>query len=270
VRPLPEQEDYQAVFFPEWEQGIAAIREMVQRRLPLTMLRMSTAIETETQLALVGHELLLGALERLLALRGIGKSKCMLIMGMAGSKTLVKRTHNAAMSIAHKQKGIAVGSMLGKQWHKKRFQTPYLRNTLWSMGYIVDTVETSTTWDHVPALTTAIETALRSSLQDVGEKVHAFTHLSHLYPHGSAIYTTYLYRIAPEPQETLRRWQLLKGAASRAIVAGYGTISHHHGVGTDHQPYLGTEKGEAGLAAMRNLYAQFDPAGLMNPGKLVL
>ncbi len=270
VRPVPEQEHYQVVFFPGWEQGIAAVREMVQARLPLVMLRLNTPIETKTQLALAGHKRLLSALERLLAARGIGNSKCMLIMGIAGRKATVKHTREEVLSIARKLKGISAGRMLGEQWHKKRFQTPYLRNTLWNMGYAVDTVETATTWDRVPALTRAIEASLRSGLVEVGEEVHAFSHLSHLYPHGSAIYTTYLYRIAPDPQETLRRWQILKGAACRAIVAEQGTISHQHGIGTDHQPYLIAEKGEPGLTAMRHLYAQFDPTGMMNPGKLVL
>ena len=55
-----------------------------------------------------------------------------------------------------------------------------------------------------------------------------------------------------------------------AIVAQHGTISHQHGVGTDHQRYLIAEKGELGLTAMQQLYAHFDPHGMMNPGKLVL
>ena len=270
VRPVPEQEHYQVIFFPGWEQGITAVREMVQARLPLVMLRLNTPVETKTQLALAGHERLLSALEHLLAVRGAGNSKCMLIIGIADQKTSVKHTRAEVLSIARKLKGISTGRMLGEQWHKKRFQAPYLRNTLWNMGYAVDTVETATTWDRVPALVKAIEASLRSGLVEAGEEVHAFSHLSHLYPHGSAIYTTYLYRIAPDPQETLRRWQILKGAASRTIVAEHATISHQHGIGTDHQPYLSAEKGESGLAAMRHLYAQFDPTGLMNPGKLVL
>lgn len=270
VRPLPEREHYQAIFFPGWEQGISAVRQMVQARLPLVMLRLNTPIETKTLLALAGHERLLSALERFLAVRGTGNSKCMLIMGIAGRKATVKHTREEALSIARKLKGISVGRMLGEQWHKKRFQTPYLRNTLWDMGYAIDTVETATTWDHVPTLTRAIEASLRSGLVEVGEQVHAFSHLSHLYPQGSAIYTTYLYRIAPDPQETLLRWQILKEAACRAIMAGHGTISHQHGVGADHQPYLIAEKGEPCMTAMRQLYAQFDPTGMMNPGKLVV
>jgi alkyldihydroxyacetonephosphate synthase len=54
-----------------------------------------------------------------------------------------------------------------------------------------------------------------------------------------------------------------------AIVSSGGTISHQHGVGTDHAPYLSAEKGEFGIAAMRHLYKHFDPDGMMNPGKLL-
>ncbi|MGD8398560.1 MAG: FAD-linked oxidase C-terminal domain-containing protein, partial [Anaerolineae bacterium] len=79
----------------------------------------------------------------------------------------------------------------------------------------------------------------------------------------------YLYRVAADPGETLRRWQVLKTAASRAIVAHGGTISHQHGVGTDHLPYMPEEKGPLGMAAIRDLVERFDPSGIMNPGKLV-
>ena len=102
-----------------------------------------------------------------------------------------------------------------------------------------------------------------------GERVHVFTHLSHLYPYGSSIYTTYLFRLAADPAETLERWQALKAAASQAIVAQGGTISHQHGVGLDHRPYLPAEKGALGMAALQSIVRQFDPAGLMNPGKLL-
>src|SRR5207248_5733447 len=142
---------------------------------------------------LAGHKRLLSALERLLAARGIGNSKCMLIMGIAGRKTAVKHTREEALSIARKLKGISAGRMLGEQWHKKRFQAPYLRNTLWDMGYAVDTVETATTWDHVPTLTRAIEASLRSGLVEVGEQVYAFSYFSYVYFFGSVVYLFYFY-----------------------------------------------------------------------------
>ena len=153
--------------------------------------------------------------------------------------------------------------------HRNRFRAPYLRNALWEAGWAVDTLETAAPWSRVPALLASVERALREGLAGEGERVHAFTHLSHVYLDGSSLYTTYLFRHAPDPDATLARWRALKGAASEAIVAGGGTISHQHGVGTDHAPWLAAEKGALGVRALGDVLRSFDPQGLMNPGKLL-
>ena len=267
--PLPEKEEFHAVFFPDFERGCQAVRQMLSSGLPLAMLRLSTAIETTTSLALAGHERLIGALEKLLALRGLGSHKCMLLIGFSGLNNLVRATRSEAMSIAARHGGVAVGRVFGEQWIKNRFRTPYLRNTLWERGYAIDTLETATNWSEVPGMLNAIEQALHTALDGTAERVHVFTHLSHLYPYGSSIYTTYLFRAAADPQETLQRWYRLKTAASQAIVELGGTISHQHGVGLDHLPYLPAEKGELGMQALGDILHTFDPHGMMNPGKLL-
>ena len=267
--PLPQVEAFHALFFPDFERGQEAVRQIMQARLPLSMLRLSTAAETQTTLTLAGHQRLIGALERWLRLRGVGGEKCMLLLGLTGREAMVKAARREALGLAGQYGGVHVGQTFGKEWHKSRFRTPYLRNTLWELGYAIDTLETATDWANIPAMVQAVETALRGGLAEIGERVHIFTHLSHLYPYGSSLYTTYLYRIAPDPEETLRRWQVLKVAASQAIVAHGGTISHQHGVGTDHLPYLAHEKGPLGMAAIGDLCRRFDPDGIMNPGKLV-
>jgi alkyldihydroxyacetonephosphate synthase len=269
VAPLPEREDFHAVFFPDFDRGREAVRQIMQARVPLSMLRLSTAVETQTTLALAGRERLIGALERLLSLRGVGDQKCMLLLGFTGPEAVVKMARNEALGVGGEFGGVHVGRAFGSEWHKSRFRTPYLRNTLWEIGYAIDTLETAADWSTIPDLVEAIEAALRSGLEEVGEQVHVFTHLSHLYPYGSSIYTTYLYRVAPDPDETLRRWQVLKAAASEAIMALGGTISHQHGVGTDHLSYLEREKGILGMAVLHDLCRRFDPDGIMNPGKLV-
>jgi alkyldihydroxyacetonephosphate synthase len=232
---------------------------------------MSTAIETETTLAMAGHTGLIRWLKRLLALRGIGDERCMLILGITGSRSSVQFGRDEALAVARRHRGVHVGTIFGKEWRKSRFRNPYLRNSLWEAGYALDTLETATQWSNISHMVEVIEAALRPGLQDIGERVLVFSHLSHTYPWGSNVYTTYLYRIPAngDPEETLRRWQVLKGAASRAIIAAGGTITHQHGIGIDHQPYLPGEKGSLGMGALHDLCERFDPGGLMNPGKLV-
>jgi alkyldihydroxyacetonephosphate synthase len=271
IRAVPEVEEFRAVFFPNFEHGQAAVREMMQARLPLSMLRISTAIETETTLAMAGHTDLIRWLKRVLALRGIGDERCMLILGITGGRSSVQFGRDEALAMARRHRGVHVGTIFGKEWRKSRFRNPYLRNSLWEAGYALDTLETATQWSNISHMVEVIEAALRPGLQDIGEKVLVFSHLSHTYPWGSNVYTTYLYRIPAngDPDETLRRWQVLKGAASRAIIAAGGTITHQHGIGIDHQPYLPGEKGSLGMGALHDLCGRFDPGGLMNPGKLV-
>ena len=146
---------------------------------------------------------------------------------------------------------------------------PYLREALWQMGYAVDTLETATDWDNVDSLLEKMETSLRNGLEDKQEKSHVFTHLSHFYGQGCSIYTTYVFRVADSYAETLERWRHLKNTTSEIIVRNGGTISHQHGVGKDHAPFMSVEKGELGMQAIRALTTSFDPDKRLNPTTLL-
>ena len=269
VAPLAERERFHAIFFPDWTRGMAAIKEIVGNDLPVSMLRLTDDVETKTTLALAGHERLIRLLERLLRARGLEDEKCLLLMGITGGHETARKTRRPALDIAQTHGGVYGGRRFGREWRKNRFRTPYLRNTLWDIGYAVDTLESAFTWDNVPRAAEVILKNLRAGLDDSGEKVLAFAHISSVYRTGASLYFTCVFRLAADAQETLSRWKKLKAAASSAILAHGGTISHQHGVGVDHLTYLGTEKGELGLRALRSLTSAFDPEGIMNPGKLV-
>jgi alkyldihydroxyacetonephosphate synthase len=194
----------------------------------------------------------------------------MAVAGFTGPPVQTRLARRAALALLRRQGAVRVGgSMLGRAWQRGRFRAPYLRGPLWEMGYAVDTVETATTWSRVPRTVGAIEGALRAALAAEGERVHAFTHLSHVYATGASIYTTFVLRVGSSPDATLERWRKLKAAASRAIVDEGATISHQHGVGADHAPYLAAEKGALGVRALESMVATFDEKGLLNPGKLL-
>ncbi|MDK9557981.1 FAD-binding oxidoreductase [Marinobacter sp. M216] len=269
VSRLPEQESFHVVFFPDWEQARAACQQLVQNRTQLSMLRLSNAVETETQLALAGHPRLIALLERYLSLRGASAAKCMMTFGLTGSRRQCKSALAEARQVCAEFGGVYTGTHLGAKWAEKRFTMPYLREALWELGYAVDTLETATDWDNVDNLLGLMENSLRHGLEDEGESVHVFTHLSHFYGQGCSIYTTYVFRVADTYEKTLSRWMSLKHSTSELIVANRGTISHQHGVGKDHAPYLPIEKGELGMLAIRSLCNTFDPDSLLNPGTLV-
>ena len=268
ISRTPEFERFDGYFFAEYDQAVEAVRMVAQARLPVSMLRLSDPTETAVNLASSTAEQA-EATDRFRRERGFGRGSCLLIVGVTGTG-VARTTQRHLEQVLAGQGGFAVpGGTHGSDWSHGRFQAPYLRNTLWELGYAVDTVETAVDWSRLAATRTGVEDALRDGLADIGEVVVPFTHLSHVYPTGSSIYTTYLFRLAPEPAETLRRWTVLKQAASRAIVAHGGTISHQHGVGLDHQAFLEAEKGSLGLDLIRGVAAQLDPAGTLNPGKLV-
>jgi alkyldihydroxyacetonephosphate synthase len=92
-------------------------------------------------------------------------------------------------------------------------------------------------------------------------------HVSHLYETGASLYFTFL---APRrARDEIGQWHAVKSAASRAIVDGGGTITHHHAIGRDHEPWLEREIGATGVSALRALKRELDPRGIMNPGKLL-
>lgn len=270
VTRLPEQEEFHVFFLPDWERASTAMREVAQRKLPLSMLRLSNAEETRTQLILAGHERAVGLLDKILRLRGAGDGRCMMTVGVTGNPAGVSFSLRELKKILKPYGAVATGQMLGKKWRGNRFKAPYLRETLWQLGYAVDTLETAVDWPKVTGTVNAIESALRKGLQDEDETVLAFTHLSHLYAQGSSIYTTYAYRVGSDYAQTLARWKKLKEAASQEIVKAGGTISHQHGVGRDHAPYLPAEKGRIGMSTLQALCRHFDPERRLNPGKLLL
>jgi alkyldihydroxyacetonephosphate synthase len=270
VRCLPEVEAFYGVFFHNWEQGAAAVREIAQAGITVSMLRLSNAMETTTTLALAGKDDLVKWAERGLRTVGFGDERSLLVFGVTGTRRQAVQARLEALEIIRAHGGLMTGAMIGKMWQKSRFYSPYLRNTLWEAGYALDTLETAVPWANVMATALETQDAIRSGLAETDERVLVFAHLSHVYNDGASIYTTYLYRRAQNPEETLRRWQVLKGAASRVILAHGGTISHQHGVGLDHAPYLAAEKGLLGMQTLETVSKLFDPDGMMNPGKLLM
>jgi alkyldihydroxyacetonephosphate synthase len=148
-----------------------------------------------------------------------------------------------------------------------RYEAPYLRDALLDNCIMVETLETATRWSDLLDLYALVREAIRSVLEARGTPPLVMCHISHLYPDGASLYFTFM--AAQEQGAELEQWQSVKSAATDAIVSGGGTISHHHAVGRDHAPWLEREIGQLGVELLRSAKQRLDPAGIMNPGKLI-
>lgn len=268
IRPIPEDEAFLGIFFPTWEAGVEAVHQLVQQDVGISMLRLSNPLETDITLYLSGKSWIEYARHGL-GMLGYGPNRCLLIFGVTGT---VKHNHRIIReTIAHcrRQGGLYLGKLVGNTWEKNRFLSPYLRNSLWDLGVAVDTMETALPWSQVFAAEAGIIRAIQTALDDENESVLAFAHLSHVYRDGASIYITCLFRRCEDAQNLLERWTKIKHTASQTIQFYGGTISHQHGVGIDHLPYLEKEKGKKGIEILGSIYNAVDPFGMMNPGKLI-
>jgi alkyldihydroxyacetonephosphate synthase len=162
---------------------------------------------------------------------------------------------------------LSLGRRPGQAWLRGRYHGPYLRDTLLDHGVFVETLETATTWSNLQNLYRAVSDALRDALAARGTPPLVLCHVSHLYRSGASLYFTFL--AGAEEGAELDQWRAAKTAASEAIVTAGGTITHHHAIGRDHVPYMRAEVGEQGIEVLRAAKERLDPAGIMNPGKLI-
>jgi alkyldihydroxyacetonephosphate synthase len=254
VRPVPAERSYEGWRFASFERGAETIRRLVQDGPSATVLRLSD--EAETALNLSRPEQL-GAAE--------AAGGCLAIVGYEGTADDVAAVRAGAQRVL----GDGGGKLepdAGEGWAHDRYRGPYLRDALIDAGALVETLETVTFWSSLHGLYQAVSTALRDSLSEQGTPPVILCHISHVYPSGASLYFTVGCAALEDP---VSQWLAAKTAATDAIIAAGGSITHHHGVGRDHLGGYAREVDELALEALRAVKATLDPAGILNPGILI-
>lgn len=131
-------------------------------------------------------------------------------------------------------------------------------------GWVTDTLETAVPWSQAALCRNEVRRALELGLEDEGERVAVLCHVSHPYIDGTSLYFTFFFRNTSDPELTIERWARLKRVASDALVHSNATITHHHGVGAWHAPWLKEETGTLGLDVLADAARRMDPEGLIN------
>ncbi|WP_354643602.1 FAD-binding oxidoreductase [Kitasatospora camelliae] len=255
VHPVPAVRSYEAWSFPDFATGAAALRAVQQQGAGPTVIRLSDEAETAVNLAMtdkIGGTQVTGG--------------CLAVTVFEGTQEQVTSRHERTRAVLLAAGGVSLGEEPARAWEHGRFNAPYLRDSLLTAGALCETLETATTWSGLDTLKTAVTGALQTALREGGSESLVMCHISHTYPTGASLYFTVVGAQKGDPAE---QWSAAKRAAGDAIMAAGGTISHHHAVGTDHRPWMEQEIGELGVRILRAVKETLDPAGILNPGKLI-
>jgi alkyldihydroxyacetonephosphate synthase len=267
VRPAPAKRRYEGWSFRSFGAGVEAFRQMKQAHASPDVARLSDEEETRMTLALASSGSPADRAGRAyLRARGHGEGS-LAIVGWEGDARSVGRRARRSRAILSDCGGVRLGARPGEAWVRSRYAGPYLRDELLDRGLLVETLETAATWSRLEAVYEGVKEALRRSLEERGTPPLVGCHVSHLYPSGASLYFTFIAR--QEQGAALDQWRAAKAAATDAIVARGGTLTHHHAIGRDHAPWLRAEIGDLGVDVLRGVKERLDPEGIMNPGKLL-
>ncbi|MFF7974235.1 FAD-linked oxidase C-terminal domain-containing protein [Streptomyces sp. NPDC007905] len=257
IRPLPEVRVYEGWRFASFEEGAAALRRLAQDGPRPTVLRLSD--ETETLIGLAQPEAI-GA--------GLAQSDagCLAITGYEGTAEDTAQRRERAAAVLSACGGTLAGAEPGERWAHGRYSAPYLRDALLDVGAFAETLETAAFWSRIPDLYTAVRAALTDTLTRTGTPPLVMCHISHVYENGASLYFTV---VSAQGDDPVAHWTPAKHAANDAVLAAGGTITHHHGVGTDHRDWYVREAGPLGVETLRAVKRRLDPDGLLNPGVLL-
>ncbi|HVD12887.1 MAG TPA: FAD-binding oxidoreductase [Actinomycetota bacterium] len=248
VQPRPAARASATVAFGSFAAGAAAVRGLVQAGLAPATCRLVDAAEATMTGTLAGGD-------------------AALVLGFESLGFPVERELAGAVELCADAGGRPLGDGAGGAWRASFVRAPHLRDRLVLLGVLAETFETAVTWDRLDALVDAVREAVCDALARICGGGTVTCRLTHVYPDGAAPYFTVL---APARRGgELAQWAEIKAAAAEAVLAGGGTITHHHAVGRDHRPWYDRQRPEPFARALRAAKTALDPAGVLNPGVLL-
>ena len=270
---LPKASDYRALLFKRFADGVVAIREMLQSDITPATVRLSDEDETRSFFSLREASTGWKGFTESIGIRAVGargysfERGALMILGFEGSADAVSAGQAGGLAVCRAHGAFDLGHGVARAWLRDRYETPYLRDVLMDHGVLVDTLETATTWENLERLHGKLAAAIADAAASTGSRALVMTHVSHGYRDGASLYVTFLARMARGKE--IEQWETIKRAATDCIMADGGTLTHHHGVGYEHAPWMEQEIGARGMDALRAVKQALDPNDIMNPGKIL-
>ncbi|GAA3629704.1 FAD-binding oxidoreductase [Microlunatus ginsengisoli] len=274
VHRIPTERLILGYLFPSWEAGIAAMQEISTSDAHPTVTRISDSYETAFSFATRKKssgisKLVNETVMKVLQKRGWNLDDiCLSFIGYEGGRADVSRQKAMVKDVVGKHGGIVAGKGPGQLYDQKKFDTPYIRDFLLDRHAVGDVSETAAPWSKLIPLYNAVRAAANDAFDKIGVKGWIMCHMSHSYHSGACLYFTFAYKHGED--EVLAQYDIVKGAIQQAFVDNGGTLSHHHGVGVEHAPWMEQDISAAGVHFIDGLFSAVDPGQNFNPGKVVV
>jgi alkyldihydroxyacetonephosphate synthase len=253
VQPRPQHRWSATLAAPDLSTGAAAVRGLLHAGMLPATCRLLDATESATTGTLDTGESAL-----VLGFESVGGAP----VEPDGARALAVCADHGMRVVESGMRGES-----GEAWRSSFVRAPYVREQLVLLGLVVETFETAITWDRFDALVDDVRHAVEAALVDVCGAGRVTCRLTHVYADGAAPYFTVM---APARRGgELAQWDEIKAAASEALIAAGGTITHHHAVGRDHRRWYDGQRPDQFAKALRAAKSALDPRGVLNPGVLV-
>ena len=246
VHPVPPAERRSAWALPDFPAGLEVCRRVLRRGATPAVLRLYDPTESARTFDVEG--------------------RAVLIVLDEGDTVLVDAV---AAVVAEECAGAGAArrdDALVQRWLDHRNDVSAL-GALTQRGFVVDTAEVAGRWSVLPALYEQVTGALDA----LDGTLVASAHQSHAYSDGACLYFTFAARPGDDAAGDWgdRYYRAAWDAVMGAVLATGAAVSHHHGIGLLRADALRRSLGPAHELLVR-LKDAFDPAGVLNPGKLGL
>jgi len=273
VHRLPPVREIQAYFFPTYDAGLQAMQWITESDAAPSITRVMDANETQFSMAngkkssRVSH-LMTRAIQEVMTRKGWDLNQIALgFVGYEGTAVHVRYEKSLVGKVVSRAGGMSVGKGPGVLYDQKKYDIPYIRDFLLDRGIPADVSETATPWALLKQIHDTTVAAASKAMEKAGVQGFIMCHLSHSYHSGACQYFTFA--INDSSEHNMESYDLVKRAIQQSFMDNGGTISHHHGVGEEHSPWLDQDISPAGVFIQRKLFEGVDPDRRFNPGKII-
>lgn len=278
LRPLPEVKKYGSIVFPDFESGVAVMREIAKQRVAPASIRLVDNVQFQFSQVLKPasnskFEEILDSAKKwyVTKYKGFDPNKMAAVtVVFEGNALEVETQQKKVYQIASQHGGLLGGEENGRRGYFLTYMIAYLRDFGMNYYFIAESFETSVPWANVLEVCYKVKERIINSCKEKGvtQKPWVSCRITQTYDVGACIYFYFgfIYRGLPDP---LKTYIEIETEAREEILKCGGSLSHHHGVGKHRKKFMQRTISSTGISMLRSLKNGIDPKNIFANGNLI-